>query len=424
MDGDFNYIIDALNGIDTASGSRASINDRLSVSLNADGTLKGSVVASVDEWVLLTASNLHRVDDATLTMAGDQRGLLTEGRRLRLSVGTRTVYANVRTCAFSGSTSTLTLRDMTDAQGAPESLDTTPSAVSYSYITAGFDGNMPHQQPTLRLKQTEPLLRFLDNAESGIEYALRNKNGLLEVLENTGTETAPIWTVRATFGQNGLIMADGSLNLEALSDGTPNRLILRNGEGEATEGTVGGALTLSEGVLTAPLASEEEAETGTDNTKLMTPLRVAQAISALVEPAAAGKVLQVKQGTFSTQTSSTSSAYTDITNASVTLTPASTASKVLVMMELTTACVGAASTGVGLQLVRNSTAIYTRNTAQFSTTAGNEYESVTLIYLDSPNATSAITYKGQVARTNSSGTVTAPAYGGLPGSITVLEIGA
>jgi hypothetical protein len=136
-----------------------------------------------------------------------------------------------------------------------------------------------------------------------------------------------------------------------------------------------------------------------------------------------GKVLQVLQTTFSTETSSTSSGYADVTSASVSITPSATSSKVLVLVDTVSRVNGAVATGLGLQIVRDASVIYTHGTNIFATTTGNEYLPCSLKYLDSPSTTSATTYKLQLARTNGAGTVYCPAIG-QTSTIIVMEIGA
>jgi hypothetical protein len=83
-------------------------------------------------------------------------------------------------------------------------------------------------------------------------------------------------------------------DLTAIAGLSSSGMIARTGAGTAAARTVtagtGIAVTNGDGVsgnptVAADLASQAEAEAGTDNTKVMTPLRVAQAIDALANPA-------------------------------------------------------------------------------------------------------------------------------------------
>jgi hypothetical protein len=117
------------------------------------------------------------------------------------------------------------------------------------------------------------------------------------------------------------------------------------------------------------------------------------------------RVLQVvstaKTDTFTT----TSTSYTDVTGLSVSITPQSSTSKILVLAQINGADAFGTSAG-WVQLVRGSTAIDIGDTAgsrisasgQFSSPYGSAINNINLSFLDSPATTSATTYKIQ-ART-------------------------
>jgi hypothetical protein len=136
-----------------------------------------------------------------------------------------------------------------------------------------------------------------------------------------------------------------------------------------------------------------------------------------------GKVLQVIQDTQTSATTSSSSTYAD-TGLSVSITPSSATSKVLVLVNGTCGRSNAnASQGVGLKLVRNSTDIqqiheldtYTGGSLRFETT-------FSAAYLDSPATTSATTYKIQLAAYANAASVWVNDWG--VSTIIVMEIGA
>ena len=121
--------------------------------------------------------------------------------------------------------------------------------------------------------------------------------------------------------------------------------------------------------------------------------------------AGAGKILQVVQGTPKTDTfSTTSTTPVDITGLSVTITPSSTNSKILVYAGVN--C-GSSANFVGLYLVRGSTYIFQGDTSGSKDrvsinfmTDNNRPSAQTLMFLDEPATTSATTYKMQIT-TNS-----------------------
>jgi hypothetical protein len=118
----------------------------------------------------------------------------------------------------------------------------------------------------------------------------------------------------------------------------------------------------------------------------------------------AGSVLQVQSAIKTDTFTLTSSTYTDVTGASVSITPSSASSKILVMAYI---CLGntTATAGSWFRVVRDSTAIGVGTAAGNRTaTAGNMYPPATYSlnafgwhYLDSPASTSSLTYKIQVA---------------------------
>jgi len=126
----------------------------------------------------------------------------------------------------------------------------------------------------------------------------------------------------------------------------------------------------------------------------------------------AGNVLQVvtteKTDTFTT----TSSSYVDVTGLSVSITPTSSSSKILVLFQIN----GSQQVGAGrayLKLLRDSTVINAGATAGSRTRALGGFSSadtsipstpVSGNYLDSPATTSSTTYKIQIAMTAGSGT--------------------
>ena len=155
-----------------------------------------------------------------------------------------------------------------------------------------------------------------------------------------------------------------------------------------------------------------------------------------------GKILQVKQTAKTDQFTSTAYAFTDVTGMSVSITPASTSNKILIKVEILVG--GTANNYAAFRLLRDSTHIgvstVTDTDWRVATTGSlsheNSYqlENTGTSFLDSPNTTSAITYKLQVSsysnRTmslnypwntgNSSGSYTATGIS----TITVMEVAA
>jgi len=117
-----------------------------------------------------------------------------------------------------------------------------------------------------------------------------------------------------------------------------------------------------------------------------------------------GAILQVQSTALTAATFSTNSTtYVDVTGLSVSITPRSTSSKILVMYQFNCG-VDSAAQGIFMQLVRNSTSIFVGDAAgsRPQTTSVNGVTSAYGIlnmsgtYLDSPATTSATTYKIQM----------------------------
>jgi len=147
--------------------------------------------------------------------------------------------------------------------------------------------------------------------------------------------------------------------------------------------------------------------------------------------------IQVAQTVLNTTFSTTSTTYTAITGLSVTITPQSTTSKILVIAQINGASTSSAS-NFGLSLYRAGSAIYNGAAGtgqQLASSMGysvdtNTQMSNSIVYLDSPSTTSAITYQiylvsntGTAVYVNRSAADTASStcYR-TPSSITVIEI--
>jgi hypothetical protein len=154
---------------------------------------------------------------------------------------------------------------------------------------------------------------------------------------------------------------------------------------------------------------------------------------------AAAKVLQVLNVMKTDSFTSTSTSFTDVTGLSLSITPSSATSKILIFVTLTMQ--GLAGTNAGLsRFLRDSTVIIESDAASsrdrsMSMQEGNNASTVatSATYLDSPATTSALTYKVQVRNNIAAQTVYVnrtqldsdnAAWGRAVSSITLMEIGA
>jgi hypothetical protein len=141
----------------------------------------------------------------------------------------------------------------------------------------------------------------------------------------------------------------------------------------------------------------------------------------------AGNILQVVQGTYSTQVNTSSSTYSD-TGLTATITPTSASSKILVLVNQAGCGKESGNTSGRFRLVRNATEVivFEKYLGYTASTATNYAGSCSTCYLDSPATTSATTYKTQFASSNNIAGVYAQASdGGSPTSIiTLMEVAA
>jgi len=157
-----------------------------------------------------------------------------------------------------------------------------------------------------------------------------------------------------------------------------------------------------------------------------------------------GTVLQVKQGFYDDEASYSGASYQDLSGLSVSITPTSTSSKILVMCNVH-CTVNNQHYSIAFKVLRGSTAIGTgdatlagnRDQVCFMTSqngGGDHLGSVNWQFLDSPSSTSALTYKIQAGsesgagyrinanQVNNSNTANNPKYARPTSSITVMEI--
>lgn len=138
-----------------------------------------------------------------------------------------------------------------------------------------------------------------------------------------------------------------------------------------------------------------------------------------------GKVLQVVNAIYGTETSTASSTFAD-TGLTATITPTSATSKIMVFMTMPV-YKDISNTNGEFKLIRTATTIATLSNAAYNaTTGGIDIGAVAINYLDSPATTSATTYKVQFASQANSSRVVINRGGGQTNqsSITLMEIGA
>jgi len=111
-----------------------------------------------------------------------------------------------------------------------------------------------------------------------------------------------------------------------------------------------------------------------------------------------GTIIQVTdQVVISTQQTTSTGDYHDLTSATLNITPTSTSNKILLQAQINVEC-DTANSGHGLRFVRSGTTILTtlNKYMVLGVSAGDRHTS-TFTYVDSPSSTSQLTYKIQVA---------------------------
>ena len=173
------------------------------------------------------------------------------------------------------------------------------------------------------------------------------------------------------------------------------------------------------GTITASQIATVNANTITTGT-----IPVAQIPQLSAAKLPTGSVLQVVQGTTTTQVSTTGITLID-TGLTATITPTSASSKILVMVDQSSVGKANADERVKIVLLRNSTQIATlTELAAYNAAAqNNDIGSVTISYLDSPATTSATTYKTQFSTINGNGSAIVQ-WNPSTSTITLMEIAA
>ncbi len=152
----------------------------------------------------------------------------------------------------------------------------------------------------------------------------------------------------------------------------------------------------------------------------------------LATTATAGKILQVVSANKTTVQSTSSTSFVDVTDMTAAITPSSSSNKVLIMMTMT---IQKSDYTFFARLLRDSTEIGSSSGSNngisvYNSNDSSQNEGRTVIFLDSPNTTSATTYKLQI-KSDGSSTIYFNAHSSgttssyiTPSSITLMEVAA
>lgn len=118
-----------------ARGTHAELQDRLSVSMNPDGTLKTPATANVDEFKVSGLEPTY-VSTNSFSVPGDVRAIFTENRRLKITQGAETVYPAVVSASYDdvADKTTIVIDNIT--------ITTEITAVDFSMVQSGLPSNL------------------------------------------------------------------------------------------------------------------------------------------------------------------------------------------------------------------------------------------------------------------------------------------
>jgi hypothetical protein len=137
----------------------------------------------------------------------------------------------------------------------------------------------------------------------------------------------------------------------------------------------------------------------------------------------AGNILQVVNATYSTTASSSSATYSD-TGLTASITPSSSSSKILVLVNQAGCSKSVSNTFLRLILLRGAATLATfENSAAYTgTTAINFIGACSICFLDSPATTSSTTYKTQFS--SAAGATVTVNDSNVTSTITLMEVAA
>lgn len=119
--------------IETARGSKDTLDQRLDISMNEDGTLKSGVAAYQSEWILPTLTFTY-LSATTFKTDGNTEDIYLATRRLKVNLGASVFKTEVVSAVYSGGP------DETTVTIADASLDGTLVSVEHAIISPFADG--------------------------------------------------------------------------------------------------------------------------------------------------------------------------------------------------------------------------------------------------------------------------------------------
>lgn len=128
-----------------ARGTKASLDARLDVALNEDGTMKVSTTLSPSQWYDPELTPTY-VSGTSFTVVGDQRDIYVARRRLKIGITGATIYAEVSSATYGAPNTTVVIGNNSAA------IDNTIATVEHSLFlpaTGETDGGKSALSPRM-----------------------------------------------------------------------------------------------------------------------------------------------------------------------------------------------------------------------------------------------------------------------------------
>ena len=220
-----------------ARGSKSSLDERLDVSLNEDGTLKANVAAYQSEWIKPSLTFTY-VDSTIFTVEGDQTDIYVPTRRLKINLEASVAYSEVASASYDD------INNITTVTIADAVLDSTLVDIEHSIISP-IDANGAVSLPMLGLQK----VKKINNADGSIgqEIILQIPNNVFWV-RFKGSHTSSV-TFTISYSSDGVTYTsyktiDGTSIAESMiadnEDGSCNYLKL-----STTAGVAGDTVSLA-----------------------------------------------------------------------------------------------------------------------------------------------------------------------------------
>lgn len=187
-----------------ARGSKPSLDARLDVALNEDGSLKAGTSLNPSEWITLSGQTYAYVSTTQFTVTGNQTDIFTQYRRVKINRPGGTYFSEVVSSVY-GTLTTVTILDAVlnaDFTSIDHSIINTAgsgrgsvTAKSVGSIQADVANDFTASQ---KIKGDALRLRILDSGAGGKEFSLCSDGGAVTLDENTGSEGTPSWSPRFT----------------------------------------------------------------------------------------------------------------------------------------------------------------------------------------------------------------------------------